>query len=148
VSTSREPAAVAAGRLIRDPEAAGALTTIEAARALSVPQLAAEYRRQARIYRRNGGVPIDMGEPETPEQAAAWAAKVAMWCIWYHLGEESGRRELAAALRDEHWALYMIDGLRQDQAAAGIGRPEEMSYEVAQLRRTRGVIRSALASVT
>lgn len=139
-------AAIVAGRLFRDGEADtdAAMTTIEATRALTLPQLVAEYRRQARIYRRNGGWPIGLGEPETPEQAAVWAARVAMWCIWYYLGEESDRRALAAALRDEHWTLYMIDGLRQDQKEAGEGRPEEMAYEVAQLRRVRATVAAEL----
>jgi hypothetical protein len=139
-------AAIVAGRLFRDGEAdtGATMTTIQATRALTLPQLVAEYRRQARIYRRNGGWPIGLGEPETPEQAAVWAARVAMWCVWYHLGEECGRRKLAGALREEHWALYMIDGLRQDQAAAGKGRPDEMAYEVAQLRQQRAVVADEL----
>lgn len=116
---------------------------LDAVRARTVRQLADDYREQSRIYRRAGGSPFD-ADPVTPEQAAAWEARVWMWCIWYHLGEETGRRTLADALREERWSLGMIDGIRHDRALGEQPDPVELAREVAELRRQRAIVTAEL----
>lgn len=119
------------------------MNTIAQARSRTAAEAVAEYRRHAKIYRRNGGHEFFQGEPETPEQAASWEARVAMWCIWYQLRQERGRVALADALRAEHWALYVIDGARQDVAEGREVDPGAIA-EVAELRAARMVVTAEL----